>query len=93
MASSSEAFSKFSIWKSLNTPLTVTIIERDEPEIVASGRIDALHEATSQLGVISTERLFGWFDIEGAEFSIERGRIVVSRNDTEWLIFESEVED
>ena len=91
MASSSEAFSKFSIWKNLDTPLKVTMLERDEPEIVVCGRIDALDEAASQVGIISPEREFGMFDVEGAEFSIEPGRVVVSRNDAEWLIFEPEV--
>ena len=91
MASSSEAFAKFSIWKNLDTPLKVTMIERDESEIVLFGRIDALDDATSHIGIISPDRQFGEFDVERAEFSVERGRVVASRNDAEWLIFESEV--
>lgn len=91
MASSSEAFSKFSTWKNLDTPLKVTIIERDEPEIVLNGRIDFLDEAASQVGIISPDREFGALDVDAAKFSIEPGRVVASRNDVEWLIFEPEV--
>ena len=91
MASSSEAFARFSIWKNLDTPLKVTMIERDEPEIVLCGRIDALDEGASQIGIISSDRQFGAFDVDEAKFFIERGRVVVSRNDAEWLIFEPEV--
>jgi hypothetical protein len=91
MASSSEAFAKFLIWKNLDMPLKVTMIERDESEIALCGRIDALDEGASQIGIISPEREFGVFDVEEAEFFIESGRVVVSRDDVEWLIFESEV--
>ena len=91
MTSSSEAFSKFAIWKNLDTPLKLTIIERGKSEFIVSGRIDGLREETSEIGLVTPERLFGWFDVEGAEFSIEPGRIVASRNDAEWLIFETEV--
>jgi hypothetical protein len=91
MASSSETFAKFSTWKNLDTPLRVTMIERDEPETVLFGRIDAIDEDASQVGIISSERQYGTFKVDGAEFSIEPGRVVVSRNDAEWLIFESEV--
>ena len=91
MASSSEAFSRFSTWKNLDTPLKVTIIERGQSEVVVSARIDGLDESESQVGIISIDREFGWLDVGGAEFSIEPGRVVASRNDADWLIFESEV--
>ena len=71
--------------------MKVTIIERGKSEVIVFGRIDALSEDELQVGIISPERRFGWFDVDDADFSIEPGRIVVSRSDAEWLIFESEV--
>jgi hypothetical protein len=88
MTSSSEAFEKFSIWKKLNTPLSVTVIERNQPEQVFLGRIDAIDSGASQVGILVEPREYGTFDVDGAEFSIESNRVVVSRDDLEWLIFE-----
>ncbi len=91
MASSSEAFARFEMWKNLSTPLRVTIIERGEPEVVLSGRIDVIDEDALQVGLIGSDRRFGTFDVGEAEFSIEDARIVVSRENVEWLIFETEL--
>jgi hypothetical protein len=93
MASSSEAFKKFSQWNKLKTSLKVTEIERGKPERAFSGvRVDALDDEVSQVGVVQpSTRGFTVFDVEGAEFSIESGRLVASRADVEWLIFEEEL--
>lgn len=91
MASSSEAFEKFSIWKNSKSWLKVTVIERGQSENVHSVRIIRLDEEPSLINVIGREmHSFGEFDVSGAEFSWEPGRMVVSRDDVEWLIFEEE---
>ena len=89
MASSSEALERFSIWKQRKTPLTVTVIERGQPEDVHSAIIDAIDPTASQVGICLPEtRTFAVFDVGEAEFSIESDRLVASRDDVEWLIFE-----
>lgn len=56
-------------------------------------RICGLDEDKSLVGVVGdTPHSFGQFDVTGAEFSWEPGRMVVSRDDVEWLIFEEEEE-
>jgi len=91
MASSSEAFEKFSIWKNSKSWLKVTVIERGQPENVHSVRIIRLDEEPPLVNVIGREtHSFGEFDVTGAEFFWEPGRMVVSREDIEWLIFEEE---
>jgi hypothetical protein len=64
------------------------MIERDESEIVLSGRIDTIDEDESMVGIIGLDRRFGAFEVDEAEFCIEDERVVVSREDAEWLIFE-----
>ena len=67
------------------------MIERGDPEVVFRVVIDALDEAASQVGILaSEERKFGMFDIGESAFFVEPGRLVVSRDDVEWLIFEEE---
>jgi len=91
MLSSSEAFEKFSIWKNSKIWLNVTVIERGQPEDVLPLRIIRLDEESSLVNVIGrVAHTFGLFDVTGAEFSWEPGRMVVSREDVEWLIFEEE---
>jgi hypothetical protein len=95
MASSSEAFEKFSQWNKRKTWLNVTEIERGEPErMYPAVRIDAFEEDSSEVGILDPElRGYKTFDVEGAEFSIEPDRVVVSRDDVEWLIFEEMPEE
>lgn len=94
MASSSEAFEKFSIWKNSRTWLKVTVIERGQPENVFSARICGLYPDDSLVDLVGREmHSFGMLNVTGAEFSLEPGRIVVSREDVEWLIFEEEEEE
>jgi hypothetical protein len=91
MASPSEAFEKFSMWKDLSAPLSVTVIERDEPERMFPGRIDALDPDSLSVGIILESREFISFEVDEAEFSMEPDRVVVSRNNLEWLIFEEAI--
>ena len=68
MASSSEAFEKFSIWKNSKSWLKVTVIERGQSENVHSVRIIRLDEEPSLINVIGREmHSFGEFDVSGAE--------------------------
>jgi hypothetical protein len=91
MVSSSEAFEKFSTWNNRNTSLRVTVIDRGKPEVVFHGFIDAVDSVASKIGVCSVEAsIFDVLDVGQAEFSLEPSRMVVSREDVEWLIFEEE---
>jgi hypothetical protein len=93
MTSSSEAFEKFSLWSDSKTWLKVTVIERGRPEDVLSVRICGLDKDASLVGVVGKPmHSFAQFDVDEAEFSIEPDRIVVSREDVEWLIFEVDSE-
>jgi len=93
MASLSEAFEKFSTWSDSKTWLKVTVIERDQPEDVLAVRICGLDEDASLVGVVGKPmHSFAQFDVGQADFSIEPDRIVVSRQDIEWLIFEVDSE-
>jgi hypothetical protein len=89
MASSSEAFEKFSTWNRRRTWLNVTVIEREKPEEDLFVRIGGVDEEASLIGVVG-EEMHSWanFDVGEAEFSVEPRRVVVSRDDVEWLIFE-----
>ncbi len=94
MASAPEAFKRFSQWKNDKAILKVTVIERGQPEHVYVVRLDVLDEDAGQVGILVSEvRQYGTFDVADAQFSIERGRLVVSRDDVEWLIFEEDLED
>lgn len=89
MASLSEAFVKLSEWNNRKTWLNVTVIERGKPEDKLYVRIGAVDEEASLIGVVG-KKMHSWanFDVGEAEFSIESARLVVSREDLEWLIFE-----
>jgi hypothetical protein len=89
MASSSEAFEKFETWKNARTWLNVTVIERGKPEDKLFVRIIGTDEEANLVGIVGeVMHSFSQFDVGQADFSVEPGRIVVSRDDLEWLIFE-----
>jgi hypothetical protein len=89
MASSSEAFERLLIWKNARTWLNVTVIERGSPEHKLYARVVGVDEGASLVGLVGEVMHSFWqFDIGDAEFSIEADRLVVSRDDLEWLIFE-----
>lgn len=89
MASSSEAFEKFWTWRKSRIWLKVTVIERGQPEDVFSLRVSGLDDDSSLVGLAGkVPHSFVQFDVTGAEFFLEPGRMVVSRDDLEWLIFE-----
>jgi hypothetical protein len=91
MASSSEAFEKFWMWRKSKIWLKVTVIERGQPEDVFSLRVSGLDDDLSLIELVGeVPHSFVQFDVTGADFFLESGRMVVSRDDAEWLIFEEE---
>jgi len=94
MASSSEAFDKFETWKNSKTPLRVTLIVGGKTGDVLVGTIIATDSEASHVGI--SNRLvmhsFAGFDVEDAEFSIEDSRLVATRNESDWIIFEEVAE-
>ena len=88
MASSSEAFAKFSTWKSFKTSLKVTVIEKGESKEVLSGRIDAIDEDASLVGISLGIKRWRTFDVDGSIFSVEPTRVVATRDESDWLVFE-----
>jgi hypothetical protein len=52
-------------------------------------RIFGVDEEAKLVGIVGkVMHSFGQFDVGQAEFSVEADRMVVSRDDLEWLIFE-----
>jgi len=91
MASSSEAFEKLSVWKNSKTWLNVIVIERGQKAKEFFLRIAGLDEEQSMIGVVGEAmHSFAQFDVGESQFSVEPKRLVVSREDIEWLIFEEE---
>ena len=90
MASSSEAFAKFSQWKNDRSWLKVTeIVGGQTKGTFSSARIVAF-DPEAELVSISLEetRMYANFDVEDSVFSIEPSRVVVTRAESDWLIFE-----
>ncbi len=89
MASASEAFKKFSMWKNLKTPLSVTVIEDGSPVEVLQARVYCVDPEAGLVGVVGSKmHSFTDFDVSGVEFSIEPRRVSATRNDSDWLVFE-----
>jgi hypothetical protein len=68
----------------------LTVIERGNAEEVLFGRIDGVDIEALQVGICVGVKRYATFDVEGAEFSVEPGRVVATRDDLEWLIFEED---
>jgi hypothetical protein len=88
MDSSSEAFDKFSTWKNLKTSLRVTVIEKGETKDVLTCSLFAVDPVASQIGIVLGMHKFSAFDVEESVFSVEPKRVVVTRNESDWLVFE-----
>lgn len=89
MTSSAEAFSKFSIWKNLKSPLRMTIIVNGNTTEVLFCRVYSIDEASSIVGTVgSTPHSFKDFEVEGSVFSVESKRVVATRNDSDWIVFD-----
>jgi len=93
MASVSEAFEKFSMWKNLKTPLRVTVIEGGSPVDVLQARVYGVDPEAGLVGVVGSKmHSFTDFDVSEAEFSIGPKRVSAARNDSDWLVFEESLE-
>jgi hypothetical protein len=88
MASSSEAFEKFSRWNNDRTPLRLTVIERGKTTEVLAGWIDAWDSNASLVSICWAKGEDARFDVEDSVFSVESGRVTVTRNESDWLVFE-----
>jgi hypothetical protein len=88
MDSSSEAFEKLWMWKKSKTWLRVTVVTKDGTTS-AKARICGADSSASQV-VIAGEQVhsFSAFDMDGAEFSVESKRVVATRNEFDWIVFE-----
>lgn len=92
MASASDAFEKFSMWRRLKTLLKVTVMVDGKVErVFPSSLIFGLDPEASQVGIgITATRSVTAFDVEDATFSVEETRVVATRNTSDWLVFEEE---
>ena len=90
MASSSEAFEKFEMWKNSKAPLKVTLIVEGKTTEVLVGKIFWTHSDASQVGLSNplVMHSFANFDVEASEFSVEESRLVATRNESDWIVFE-----
>lgn len=88
MNSSSDAFSKFSTWKKDKTPFSVTVIVNGETIDVLNCSIFAVDSEASQVGIVLGMHKFRALDVEDADFTVESTRVVATRNQSDWLIFE-----
>jgi small ligand-binding sensory domain FIST len=90
MASASEAFEKFETWRKSKTSLKVTVIVGGKPTDVLMGRIFGVDPDAGQIGVSNPLVMHSAvaFDVEDAEFSVESSRLVATRNESDWIIFE-----
>lgn len=88
MASSSEAFKKFSIWKNRKTSLRVTVIVEGTVEDVVVCEIFGVDEEASQVGIVRDKHWSRAIDVEGATFSVEPTRVTATRNESDWIVFE-----
>ena len=94
MASSSEAFTKLERWKNSKTSLKVTLIVGGNTTDVVMGRLFFVDSDAGLIGVSNplVMHSFARLDVEDAEFSIEELRLVATRNESDWIVFE-EVEE
>jgi hypothetical protein len=89
MASSSETFAKLDTWRKSNTPLKVTVIVGGKTTDVLTARIGGMDPDAGLVALAFDEtRSFKSLDIEDAEYSVEQSRVVVTRNESDWLVFE-----
>ena len=89
MVSSSDAFEKFETWRKDKTPLRVIVIVGGKIEDVLLGRIGAIDPDASLVGIaIDATRTMPRFDVEDSGFSVEPSRVVATRNESNWIVFE-----
>jgi hypothetical protein len=90
MASSSEAFEKFKIWKKSKTSLKVTMFVDGKAGDVLMGKVFHVDPEASHVGLSNPLVMHSFLnlDVEDASFSIEGSRLVATRNESDWIVFE-----
>ena len=90
MASSSEAFEKFETWKNSKTSLKVTLIVGGNTTDVVMGRLFFVDSDAGTIGISNplVMHSFAQLDVQDSEFSIEESRLIATRNESDWIIFE-----
>jgi hypothetical protein len=90
MASSSDAFEKFETWRKSKTSLKVTLIVEGRTDEVLMGKIFFADSEASQIGFSNPLVMHSaaCFDVEDVSFSIEESRLVATRNESDWIVFE-----
>jgi hypothetical protein len=92
MTSSSEAFEKFSIWKKSNTPLKVAEYLRGALKQTLLGSILKADVAEETVAISHDGGRYTSFGLEGALFSVEPCRVVATRGESDWVIFEESMD-
>ena len=90
MASSSEAFEKFEIWKNSKTSLKVTVIVGGQTIDVLMGKLFFVDSESLLVGISNPLVIhsFKQIDLEDAAFSVEDTSLSATRNESDWIVFE-----
>ena len=92
MNSSSGAFDRFLRWKKLRRVLRVSVFENGVATEILTGRIaDADPESSLVFVVLPEMHGFRTFDVEGSAFSIDSWRLVATKGDSDWLVFDEDL--
>lgn len=93
MASSSEAFEKLETWRKSKTPLKVTAISVNATDVFF-GRLFCADPEASQIGLSNPLVMHSaiGFEVTGAVFSVGESRVVATRNESDWIVFEEVAE-
>jgi hypothetical protein len=92
MSSSSEAFEKFSIWKRSKTPLKVTSYLKGTLKETLLGSMFKVDAEDEMVAVLHEGERYASFGLEGAMFSVEPCRIVATRDESDWVVFEESLD-
>jgi hypothetical protein len=78
------------MWRKFKTSLKVSLFVKGKPDEVLMGRIFCADFEASQVGLSNPLVMHSGdaFDLEDCEFSIEESRLVATRNESDWIVFE-----
>ena len=76
------------MWRKRRTPLKVTVIVGGKTDAVFEGSILGVDPEAELLSLALGIHRWQNFDVEGSTFSVEDTRVVASRNESDWLVFE-----
>lgn len=91
MASSSEAFAKFRIWKNSNTVLKVTVVTKGGKPDILRGWIFSVDEPNFLVGFALKDRSLRTFDVSDADFRVGSRIVEAERGEDgeDFLVFEA----